>query len=106
MTLNTAFDKLKATAFPGYAESDDLADWISDLAEFDGYVAGIASTIIGGGRVSIDKLHRELDEMKIRLSAIDEFPEDDQLVYDSCTKYMQALEEVVLEIAKTSKGKG
>ena len=97
MTLKTAFDKLLAVDFPEFAESDELADWMADLAELDGHVAGIATSIISGIHfVDTSKLSLELYKLKKRLSMIDDIPEEDKLIYDECIRYLQVIEEVVL----------
>jgi nitrogen fixation/metabolism regulation signal transduction histidine kinase len=51
-TLDDAFERLRQLPFPKFAESDELADWQADLSELDGHIAGMATTILGGGEMS------------------------------------------------------
>ncbi len=87
------FDDMQSVPFPDAGESDDLADWIADLAELDGHIAGLAATALGGFRVmSVPK--NKMAEMKARLQAIDNIPPEDVIVREQCEAYFAALQRV------------
>jgi len=44
--LEKAFKELEQMSFPKHPESDELSDWILELAELDGYIAGITSNAV------------------------------------------------------------
>lgn len=46
--IATALRQLKALAFPEHPESDTLDELLLDLAAWDGYVAGIATSLLAG----------------------------------------------------------
>jgi hypothetical protein len=50
--LHRAFERLREAPFPRDSESSDaLSDLHAELAEYDGHVAGIAASLLGGAPV-------------------------------------------------------
>ena len=100
--LKTAFEDLWNLKFPDPVETDDLADWIMELAEFDGYVAGIASTILKHGSTDTDTTNvgSKFEEFGERLSKIRITADGDRSTYEECKNYLEVLRAVVNEIGK------
>jgi hypothetical protein len=94
-TLESTFQNLQALGFPEAGESDDLADWIAELSEFDGHVAGIATTIMADGNADTSKLKDEAVKLRLRLIQITDIPNEDREGFENCKKYFFALEEVI-----------
>lgn len=95
MTVEDAFERLKQRPFPEFAESDALADWQADLAELDGHIAGIAVTILGGGRADTSSLIKQVGELREKLESISDIPDQDRGLFTDSKSYVDALEEVV-----------
>ena len=84
-TLERSFNALKALDFPrGEVESDDLADWILELAEFDGYVAGLATSILAKGSADTSKLSDEAAKLRLRLFEVTNIPNEDLMGFENC----------------------
>lgn len=94
-TLASAFERLKELPFPEFAESDELADWQADLSEFDGHVAGIATTILAGGKADLTTIPKHVDELRQRLETMADIPPEDREIMVQSKQYFDALEEVV-----------
>ena len=94
-TLARAFERLKKLPFPEFAESDKLADWQADLSEFDGHVAGIATTILAGGKTDLTMISVQVNELRQRLDRLKDIPLEDREIMVECKQYFNAIEEVV-----------
>ncbi|GIW99631.1 MAG: hypothetical protein KatS3mg111_2964 [Pirellulaceae bacterium] len=94
-TLASAFERLKKLPFPEFAESDELADWQADLSEFDGHVAGIATTILAGGKADLTTIPGHVDELRQRLQTMGDIAPEDREIMLQSKQYLNALEEVV-----------
>ena len=94
-TLASAFERLKELPFPDFAESDELADWQADLSEFDGHIAGIATTILTGGNVDVTTIPEHIDDLRQRLEKMADIPPEDRELMIRSQQYFHALEEVV-----------
>lgn len=94
-TLASAFERLKELPFPAFAENDELADWQADLCEFDGHVAGIAITILAGGKADVTAIPERIDELRQRLETMADVPPEDRDIVIRSQQYLTALEEVV-----------
>ena len=91
--LSAAFDRLKSLPFPEGGNGDDLDDWISDLAEVDGYVAGLAVSVLGGDTTQ-ERPKKVLKSMRWRLEALEGVTEEDRTLKQTCSVYLSALEAV------------
>ena len=94
-TLDDTFQHLQNLPFPEAGEGDDLSDWIGELSEFDGHVAGIASTIISNGSADTSKLLGEAKKLRLQIENVSDYPEEDREIYKSCKKYLCAIEDVI-----------
>lgn len=90
--LAIAFEDLRNTRFPGGSELDRVSDLHARLAEYDGYVAGVASSILKGKRRDAPRFDEEfLTEME---QALRQNPEgSDELV--QYIKYLRKLKEIL-----------
>ena len=89
------FNELKELPFPGSCESDALADWITNLAEIDGYYVGkVISSLNGGKREFINCEYLEL--LRKQLEDITELPEEDEEIFQACENYLEALASIAL----------
>jgi hypothetical protein len=96
-TIEQALEQLKATAFPEFPEDDTLSDWVGELAEFDGYVAGLAMSAIGGGQVDLRRLGDQAKHFRSVFAQLPRSypaPEDDE-IYSACEQYLKLVEGVV-----------
>lgn len=95
--LSTAFDRLKTLPFPAVGSVDELGeeldDWISELAEVDGYIAGLAVSVLGGDSTQ-EGTEEVLKSMRKRLEAAEIVTEEDLAVKERCSVYLSALEAV------------
>ena len=91
--LSAAFERLKNLPFPEAGESDDLDDWISELAEVDGYVAGLAVSVLGGDTTR-ERPETVLESMRQQLEAIEDVTKEDRTLKQQCSTYLSALEVV------------
>jgi len=66
--LVQAFESLKALPLPPTPDSGELDEWRADLIEMDGFYAGVASTVLGGG--SIEHYLQDLDVLASTLRSI------------------------------------
>ena len=98
--LKTAFERLWNLPFPDVAGGDELADWIMELAEFESYIAGIASTILECGSTDTDtaSVGRDLEKFGERLMSIRVTTDDDRLRHEECKSYLEALRGLVKEL--------
>ena len=92
--LKKCFDELRGMNFPEPGESDELADWIGELAEFDGYIAGLATTALAGSAIK-DIPKDEVENMKLRLVSIKDIPDEDMSVRSECVSYLDVLERLI-----------
>jgi len=106
MTLANAFDRLRKMPFPKFAENDELSDWQTYLIELDGYVAGIATTVLSGGTsdFTVDTAH--IHKLRRQLEAIHDIPTEDQGIFLECKHYLTALEEVAQCLVAGKDGAG
>ena len=71
-------------------KNDEIADWIADLAEIDGYYAGLASSALDGARASsgVDLSHLEKLEAELRLLSL---KNENQSLVIECRNYLESL---------------
>lgn len=89
--LRGAFDRLRKTSFPDHPHDLDLAGWVLDLAEADAYVAGLADTVLAGGR-PVGPV-AGLEDLKSRLTELRAVGEDEEILAQ-CVRYFAALRDV------------
>jgi hypothetical protein len=94
--VRTAVDDLKAEEFPDHPSSIELANWILDLVELDGHIAGKALSILGGvatvhHRGEAQALRKELDSIGV--------VGDDEAIRDMCRAYIEKLERLDAALA-------
>ncbi|MEM9040210.1 MAG: hypothetical protein AAGD33_09990 [Actinomycetota bacterium] len=90
--LRTAFENLTALPFPAHPDDIELADWVLELAEIDGHIAGLATGALGASRPQTIKSHAATSHLA-RLRDI-RVVGDDECMYDACIVYAQAVERV------------
>ena len=54
--VKQAYEKLAELPFPKAVKNDDFMEWISDLAELDGYYAGMAISLLEGKSINRKRL--------------------------------------------------
>jgi len=90
--LASAFDQLKAQPFPSHPDDSDLAEWVLDLTDLDGHIAGLAATALGSSREQSPASHEVADHAR-RLSEISVVGNDER-IYEACISYVEALQRV------------
>jgi hypothetical protein len=93
-------DHLKSLPFPAWAEDDALSDWQTELAEVDGYVAGLASKTLGGENTDANLLAQHIQKLRATFEAIDAFPATDQAIRTECEAYLMALEDLAQSLRR------
>jgi len=91
---------LKNLSFPAWAENDALSDWQTELAEIDAYLAGLALTIVGGGRPDTSMAVDNVRQLRVGLEAIDGLSGDDIDIRTECHAYLVALEDLALSLRR------
>ena len=98
--LRTVFEALQRLEFPEHPESDKLDAWLLELAELDGYLAGVASSVIGGVEpwtivvAGIGPLASSLQEIAVA-------SDGDRVILARCKEYadrLQQLRRVLIEV--------
>lgn len=85
--------------FPESPQDPDLGEWIMELLEIDGFYAGIATTVLGGGRSAFNPRPDELTELGERLDKLRVATPDDETILGQCRTYfavLKRLHEVLL----------
>jgi hypothetical protein len=98
--LSEALSDLKRLPFPGHPADPDLADWILELAELDGYLVGLATTAVASRRPEVVRSEeaRHHEAVLNRMGAVG----DDEPIYDDCRSFIGKL--VVIERILTGLG--
>ncbi|MBX3435033.1 MAG: hypothetical protein KF847_17080 [Pirellulales bacterium] len=91
-TIKAQLDRLKSLPFPAWAEDDTLSDWQTELAEVDGYLAGLASQAIGGENPDTNMVAQHVRQLRAGLEAIHGLPAEDRAIRTECEAYLVALE--------------
>lgn len=96
--IEEKYDFFVKMAFPQFPESDELSDWVTQLAEIDSYYAGIASSFISHGEYYKVELHNvvELIESLEKIKV----DKEDQLIYSECKRYIEVLNDLVVLLAQ------
>jgi len=69
LSARERFAEFRRLPFPEPGDSEELADWIADLAEVDGYYAGlIDSALAGASKGPLDATH--ITALRLRLHEI------------------------------------
>lgn len=90
--VESAFDDLRLLAFPHPPEDPDLADWILELLELDGFYAGLATSVLGGSsRVAMPR-RDELDSLRTWLGELRVATDEDESILEHCRRYLHVLE--------------
>ena len=95
--LAVALEQVKARAFPAAPRDADLADWILDLAELDGYLVGCAMSSISANDIrpvpSAAAVGHAARLAEMQVSG------DDEAIYSECVSYIAALQRLEEELA-------
>lgn len=92
--LRAAYDELVAEPFPRPGEVPaHLVDWFLDLAETDGYYAGLAQRVLAGEDVRLDK--RAVAELPQELTRAQAGAPDEAAAIARAERYLELLERVV-----------
>ena len=102
MTINrealaAAWEDLKSLSFPEHPDDLDLAEWLLELTELDGYIAGLAVTALGSWPVAAMPGNTAA-EHEGRLSELRVVGRD-ELVYEASVAYVSALVRVEAALA-------
>lgn len=100
--LQNALRELTSLAFPDSSiEGEELAELFAQLAEADGYIVGIAQSVLAGDRAPFDR--RELDcfEGLSRRFDLLVVSEDDRSVYEACRRYLKSIQKVADVLRRT-----
>lgn len=91
---NAMLKKHRSLTFPQFPEDDQFAEWLSELAEVDGYYVGLASA---GAREFQKKANMSfLADIETKLEKFAMLGGGDKLIYEKCKSYVQSLKEVVM----------
>jgi len=99
-TIEQVTNQLEITPFPEFPEDDTLSDWVAELAEFDGYVAGMAMTAKAGGEVNVRQLSEQAKHFSAAFAQLPttySAPEDNE-IYLACNLYLRLIENLVAAI--------
>jgi len=94
MKIKATLDHLKSLPFPAWADDDALSDWQTELAEVDGYLAGLASKALGGEKPDTKMVAQHVRQLRAGLEAIDDLLAEDRAIRTECEAYLVALEDL------------
>ena len=93
-TTKAKLEYLKRLPFPAWANDDALSDWQTELAEFDGFLAGLAYKALGGEKPDSNMVAQHLHQLRAGLDAIDALSAEDRTIRTECEAYLGALEDL------------
>jgi hypothetical protein len=99
-TIRAKLDHLKSLSFPAWAEDDALSDWQTELAEVDGYIAGLAAKALGGENPDAIMVAQHVHQLRTGLEAIDALPAEDHAIRRECEAYLSAIEDLAQSLRK------
>ena len=100
-TLHESFNALMHTPFPAFGDNDELADLVGELAEFDGHVAGVASTVLGGDGGAIpSSLAEHSGALRRRLAKMTDLSSEDLEIVRAVRNYLDAIDWVIQALAR------
>jgi len=67
--LTRAFEEFKQMPFPEDSDHEEVSQFHAELAEYDGFIAGLVSILLAGDRVSPELLRVD-DDLKASLENI------------------------------------
>lgn len=85
--------------FPTINNNEELADWITDLAEADGYYVGLAVSLIAGKSIKRIPSSTHLQQMRKRLEKLKESEHIDGKLFKQCLNYLLSLEKLAKALA-------
>lgn len=103
MELSLALRQLNSTPFPGNADSDALANWIAELAEFDGYLAGAALSALAGDTKVYSDMKAQFDLLTSSIPKKGMIAAQDEAIYGQCLEYIEAMRFVVHELTRLTR---
>ena len=89
--LKKILDKHSQMRFPHSKDHEKLADWLSQLAEVDGYYVGCAQSIIKE-KPCVAVEHDPLQTLCLDLQILYESGDIDPETYSECDEYLKSLE--------------
>lgn len=97
--LQSSFDRLKILRFPESTDDADLQDLHAELAELDGYIAGLVSSRIKGKTVKFD-----LNEVIAPIESLlkEAAGSQNQTALSALRDYYRGLKEVAKVLARES----
>ena len=96
--LKNIYEQHLSFARPDWAQDDRLGAWQEDLIETAAYIAGLASTKLGGSSVTIKP--EFVAELRERLEKISGLSTDDQRIYEYCSAVLSSLEKLTSAIVE------
>lgn len=99
-SLETAMKQHYEMRFQEFPNNDAFADWVASLAEYGGYVYGLATQVFSGIDINYVQLEMQHGEMTAQFNAIysASFNLQDQAIHDACLVYMYCLDSLVREV--------
>ncbi len=82
--------------FPKFSNNENIAEWVEDLAEFQGYFVGPVTS--GNIKILDTKIFNEMKERLYKLNVIEE-SEQEEILY--CKRYFKQLEDLRIEAMKS-----
>lgn len=92
--LADALRDLKTLSFPPHSANPHISEILWALLELDGYYVGIASTVLGGGRISYPVSEEEFTELLARLKTIRPATEGERAEIVGTERYVAAIRRV------------
>ena len=101
-SLEKAMKQHYEMRFPEFPNNDAFADWVASLAEYGGYVCGLATQVASGNDINFARLEIQHGQMTAQFNAIysASFDLQDQAIHDACLVYMDCLDSLVREVLR------
>jgi len=93
--LKDILEKMRRHPFPEFADNDELGEWMEELAEFDGHIAGLASSQLGGEVVDTSGLSEQMNDLFLQFEDIRGLSEKDSAIYNECSTYLKIIQGLV-----------
>lgn len=95
--IKHSFDELKHLPFPEATKNAAISEWISDLAEMDGFYAGLAVSLIKGRKIKTRKFPN-FDSLFQDLHELENNSKMSQVRLKEYKQYLEILEKLAIDI--------
>jgi hypothetical protein len=103
--IKKSFEDLQQLPFPKATKNRDLVDWISELAEMDGFYAGLATTLLLNKPIKIKKFP-EFETLFKGLEKLQGQRGISEVRYREYENYLMTLEHLAKDIQDFNKKTG